>query len=518
MNWMGGSLHRNSKGARGTKQWKPRRISKAKLTATSKSNTTWSSSTFQPSFFQYEGHHHNGVIRQTTLDEYPSVAPVVQRLQTMEEGRALRFLPEKSIDPRLQLPSVVIDLTAEDKDRPKNTIRDMEVSTSGFAEAEEIELGEKKLLLLNRTDWAGLQHSKPVELVKSRKRREAKRRHVGESILRHHKRLSLIPPCSKRQEEQELFKQQGYGDGPFMSGALPIQHNHGGINIKIGTDALESPVLSLADDTLESELMLLDQDETESELHIQPLVPVFDKFAYASFPFQELPLSQMPQLRSELLEQHSLSDHESRKSSEVDDILSEIVYHGQSTLPISRSAQNLDHNITAPQISPSSAISLPRVAMTKNVSQSDLVVPMITRNNANNECRSNPTNMHALPTIPHHLRPTPLTRNKAKLTNSNTASCKIATGLELAALANLRSGTIFTPDDGRQLYRTAARPTSSEEVALRRTNSTSSDYRDIELLTAMPGVLREQEVDEEADWMRFVFGPESGSRSDDWNE
>jgi hypothetical protein len=519
MNWMGGSLNRNSKGAYGSKKRQPRRISKAKPTATAKLTETCSLSSFQPNFFQYEDNHSDERNRQTTLDEYPDVAPVVQRLRTMGKRDIQSPSQQKATDPRPQRSDVVIDLTADDEERQRRAPKsDTEAIPSDIVEPEEINITEKRLVLLNRIDWAELKHTRPVELIQSRKRREKERKKASEPMLSHYKLWSLVQSRSKRDRNDEYCDRQQDKDGPLMSGALPSQRNREDINIMIGTDALASSDLSPIDDELENEFMLLDQKEVEEEIGVEPIVPMFDQFAPVSFPFQELPLSQMPQLRSELVNQDAFADHKSHGSSEIDDILSEILQNDQSTLPHLQTGQNLDNDMASPQLPPYLATIWPTQAtLTKNVSHNELVVPMITRNSPNNSRRSNPTNTHALPMNPQRIQTTTPAKDDVRSTISNPASRNIDLELGFDAWADLQSGAIFTPPNGWRSNSAAARPSSSEEVALTQTYSTASDYRDIETLATKPCISHEQGEDEDEDvgWMKFVFGSESGTKSDD---
>jgi hypothetical protein len=309
MNWYGGSLHRHSKPSErfGNRNY----ISSARRFNHVQSTDHFSMSNFIPSYLRPEVSSDAGRMpkRQRTLNEFPNVAPLVHRLDSMKNGGKKSISTSRSRDSRLvhvRKKDVVRHAAGSSSNRPiiiEEIGENLDSDIDNPAEGNDLNSNEpaetvqqRRLQLLNQQDWAGLKYIRPVHMdfAKCKQRPLQRPRAVHEE--RYDKEFKTREPF-KRQHTVE-----GESSGEFyMTGALRVDTSS--INVKIGKDALQSTLDSDIGEEkltcyphhdLSNELMLL-----ENKDHIQPTRMI--KAAQETlFDEYTLPESQLPTIRSSI--------------------------------------------------------------------------------------------------------------------------------------------------------------------------------------------------------------------------
>lgn len=189
MNWYGGSLHRHSKPTErfGNRNY----ISSARRFNHVPPSDDFSLSNFVPTYLRPGESADAGRIskRQRTLEEFPKLAPLVHRLESI--GNPVKRSSSRSRDPRLAHgrrredksykngSSSIHPIVIEDKEA--NSDSDIENPTNSanklpYHHASSTE--EKRLKLLNQQDWAGLKHTRPVHIDFSKRKQRPRQRPI----------------------------------------------------------------------------------------------------------------------------------------------------------------------------------------------------------------------------------------------------------------------------------------------------------------------------------------------------
>jgi hypothetical protein len=266
----------------------------------------------------------SGQTRQTRLEEYDAMAPVVQRLESMRpkpggprggknqgvqgtvptiekgNGHALQSVRTPQGLPHSDYPPLRIK-------RERIEASEQEIGDGMLVKRERVEpsignlkddLHRDKLRLLQQEDWAGLRLTRPISIdFVDRRRKEnfGKRRKIHQSHSKTHDQVS-----GPRPHQLIHYGPLDEAGGPYMSGALPrAADTETIINVRIGNDALQATQTHLS--TLAEDRQLsgsFSRRSTDSMLLDQPgeMRPLRSKFPLPSSDFTPLEIVQAPQL------------------------------------------------------------------------------------------------------------------------------------------------------------------------------------------------------------------------------
>jgi len=265
MNWTGGRLQRHSKKS-GNAVISRQKQHFAKIRSRLLNEPSSQIAPFRPSFLHSDGdalaggvtpfgegstrHRGHSKVRQTTLHEYGSVAPVIERLEAMKEPSSRKLnvgaeqtredkytarKPEPVVFHRGPAKYVTYHRSVEGASSPQRKTdqkkrRQLDVS----AEEEVLEVNRYRLLKQN--DWIGLTPSRPLHMdfaSTGDKARIGKRRKVEKGVNSHQ------PIGSRRVRTLAMI--DDFPSREHLAHAAAVNRAED-ISIRIGTDALFSQV------------------------------------------------------------------------------------------------------------------------------------------------------------------------------------------------------------------------------------------------------------------------------------
>jgi hypothetical protein len=517
MNWVGGSLHRHSK--RQLVTGKRSHQGKGAKSGRIEGNNA-GSFTFRPNFLHADCDITNGPSnRQARLDEYPDIAPVVHLLQEMHESNQ-SALSSRSRDPRRKQRSNIEPDTVHFQTKAGTVNNPITVAESEDEEKDSLEynqdgtpwesdpngLSRKRLQLLNQMDWAGLKHSRPLRINFTK--------HKNKVLQR---RLHPAESASTRPEEN--FYERGQhtlsrptrdGDSEnYMSRNLPPIAPS--IQVKIGTDALQSTHLSTGYDMPNQWDRVMLPHEAEHNLPVQSNGPSQDMASEERAYNWET----QPKLRSgSWLEENTLIDRQrdvqEQKDADSSGINKTISPSHPFALTSGRISQRDTRLRSSANKTKTSASSIKEVSVLVGAHRIDA---------DNMESR----NLHYIPRFQNdvpeptkhmeniHAVATSASRNVLSPISSSPASdpcsgpnCREADNCLLQQANGGVRGSANTLRASPQNQVDMPTKTFAAEKVATKAPSTPSDLKEIEQLATQPSTDLEDE--EDLTWRKFVFG------------
>jgi len=334
MNWTGGRLQRHS--GKGNSALVSRQKSYFARARTKLQNEPGESSPFKPSFFPQEGDHDKKASigshssqsttrkRQTILDEYETVAPLVGRLSALgsrkplphlrpSDSAGISYRRHNSCKPSKSGQQLSSSSAARKKVSGRVNVYHLQTGQShekdtspqlhrirphrSCSSLQGLALVDKRRELLVQRDWVGLAPSRPLHMDFASDRdkdRIGKRRKITDrDRLRHEAAIERIRVPSVRDEY-------------FMSGALRNGCANGGLEIKIriGDDALVSQMStrrsnhrpsSIPSQIESSESMLFDREDDLQHMpgeHFRSELMLSERESYVQeFPREDFTIS-----------------------------------------------------------------------------------------------------------------------------------------------------------------------------------------------------------------------------------
>jgi hypothetical protein len=260
MNWIGGSLSRYSKLRPPNHQ---QRIHSEWDRPQQKARKQINLSPFRPNFMQacqdgnaFYTHNTRNSTKQRTMDEYPDMAPLIQGLESTQIPRLSHDIKTSSQSPlKLQISSnssirSCLELAkpqspsaghaADEKEQDEPIHQKNQYNTSMQSDAAAFE--RRKLRMLGKPDWAGLRYIRPVHVKLGKRKREV----IERPCIGAHIKTPVLETVDIRYHIQPEAKSQQNSD-VVMTGALPRIPD---VEIRIGTDALQSTRLCTSDDAI----------------------------------------------------------------------------------------------------------------------------------------------------------------------------------------------------------------------------------------------------------------------------
>lgn len=256
MNWMGGGLNRFAKQ---TNKWhtssKRKRNNHTHRASDSRAVPGTSVSQFQPSFMKAgdprlaSSHTRatesrrsdppNQPVRerssptQSKLENYKAFAPVIHRLESLRPPATKRTKVEPELQPATREEPIEISSDDSDSDNDNDNDDNHTPRSSDKQPLETIE--SKRLRLLEQSDWAGLQHTRPAKVHTDRKKRHP----FFDGSRSAYTATTRGRPMSTAFGRASILPIGAKDDGRYMTGALSADDGDDeSIKVRIGADAL----------------------------------------------------------------------------------------------------------------------------------------------------------------------------------------------------------------------------------------------------------------------------------------